>query len=281
MPGLIGEWTPGGGAEGALAGFSAAAGAGGATAATGAGGATAGFGGAVGGGGSVGFGTGVGGTGVGGGAVGCGGVVGATVAAVVGGGGAVGAGASVGFGTAVGAGGAVGAGWVEVGATSGAFATAAVGAGDGPLEGNRPPASRKPTPAATRAIATSIRASAAVRPADDRRAGGAKPPSSRSERSMRSACRLGGSRIWAMQTGVARAAPGCPETYQAGSTRGSCPVNSPGQPRTAPRKWRKSSLGFSAAISGWPPNESLGHIYDEALVLERRGRPHSRRRARN
>ena len=223
MPGLIGEWTSGGGAEGALAGFSAAARAGGATAATGAGGATAGFGGAVGGGGSVGFGTGVGGTGVDGGAVGCGGVVGATVGAVVGGGGAVGAGASVGFGTAVGAGGAVGAGWVEVGATSGASATTAVGAGDGPLEGNRPPASRKPTPAETRPIATSIRASAAVRPADDRRAGG-------------------GSWIWAMQTGVARAAPACPETYQARSTRGSCSVNSPGQPRTAPRKWRKSRL---------------------------------------
>jgi hypothetical protein len=41
------------------------------------------------------------------------------------------------------------------------------------------------------------------------------------------------------------------------------------------------NVRFWAAISGWPPNQSLGHTDDEALVVERRRQLRSRRRARN
>jgi hypothetical protein len=49
----------------------------------------------------------------------------------------------------------------------------------------------------------------------------------------------------------------------------------------AARDVTTGSVQFSAAISGWPPNQSLGHVDDETLVLERRRRLGSRRRARN
>lgn len=182
MPGLIGEWTPGGGAA---AGFVVGA-------ACPVDGSPVGFGAAVGGG-AVGCGGAVGstvGAAVGGGAVGFGGAVGAAVGgaagAVVGAGGAV----FSGFGAVVGAGGAAGAAWLAaVGATVG-FASAPGGVGFGAelLPGNRPPASTKPTPAATRVIARSIRTTAAVRPAEGRSLAGSKPPGLYSARSRRSVC---------------------------------------------------------------------------------------------
>jgi hypothetical protein len=52
----------------------------------------------------------------------------------------------------------------------------------------RPPANRKPAPAATRVIATSISAIATIRPADDGSLAGSNPPGATCGRSMRSVC---------------------------------------------------------------------------------------------